>query len=318
MKIKSITSVLLGLTLANAKLIYLIRHGEKLNDKVTNLSPKGEARASCLINVFGNNGTLPSPQKIYAQNPTEKKQSTRPKDTVIPLSDHLGLPLDLSFTSGKVKKLANAIMTIPDDIVLVSWSNDKIPEIAEQLGIVNAPDWDSKVFDDIWVLSDGNTVIDNDTMNNGMGNTMDNTMSNASGNNNSNNNFDNINNNNDISETSKIGNGINNSGANNNSNGQIEYPSNNKNGQIEYPNNSNNNNNYNNNYNNNDQYVVNSNYNKRSNFNMEIIKQDINQCISGKMAVLKEEAKTSDSNSLRNSALMVVFSLILSILVYIY
>jgi len=278
MKIKSITSVLLGLTLANAKLIYLIRHGEKLNDKVTNLSPKGEARASCLINVFGNNGTLPSPQKIYAQNPTEKKQSTRPKDTVIPLSDHLGLELDLSFTSGKVKNLAKDIMTIPDDIVLVSWSNDKIPDIAEQLGIVNAPDWDNKVFDDIWVLSDGNTVIDKDTMNNDIDNTMDNTMSNTIENNNDNNNFDNIN-------TNKINNGISNNNANNNNN------------------------------NNNNEDLTNSNF-KRSNFNMEIIKQDINQCISGKMAVLKEQS--SDSNSLRNNALMIIFSLILSILTYIY
>jgi len=279
MKIKFITSVLLGLTLANAKLIYLIRHGEKLNDKVTNLSPKGEARASCLINVFGNNGTLPSPQKIYAQNPTEKKQSTRPKDTVIPLSDHLGLELDLSFTSGKVKNLANAIMTIPDNIVLVSWSNDKIPEIAEQLGIANAPDWDSKVFDDIWVLSDGNTVIDNDTMNSDMDNTMNNTIEN---------------NNDNIYANSNINN-------NNNNNGQIEYPNNNINN--------------NNNNNNDDQYIVNSNF-KRSNFNMEIIKQDINQCISQKMAVLKEQS--SDSNSLRNNVLTVIFSLILSILVYIY
>jgi len=278
MKIKSITSVLLGLTLANAKLIYLIRHGEKLNDKVTNLSPKGEARASCLINVFGNNGTLPSPQKIYAQNPTEKKQSTRPKDTVIPLSDHLGLELDLSFTSGKVKNLAKDIMTIPDDIVLVSWSNDKIPDIAEQLGIVNAPDWDNKVFDDIWVLSDGNTVIDKDTMNNDIDNTMDNTMSNTIENNNDNNNLDNIN-------TNKINNGISNNNANNNNN------------------------------NNNNEDLTNSNF-KRSNFNMEIIKQDINQCISGKMAVLKEQS--SDSNSLRNNALMIIFSLILSILTYIY
>jgi len=301
MKIKFITSVLLSLTLANAKLIYIIRHGEKLNDKVTNLSPKGEARASCLINVFGNNGTLPSPQKIYAQNPTEKKQSTRPKDTVIPLSDHLGLELDLSFTSGKVKKLANDIMSIPDDIVLVSWSNDKIPDIAEELGIANAPDWDNKVFDDIWVLSDGNTVIDNDTMNNDMGNTMGNTIDNSMSN--TNGNFDNMNANNNINEN------------NNNNSGQIEYQNNNNSGQIEYS--KNNNSISNNKGNNSDQYVVNSNF-KRSNFNMEIIKQDINQCISGKMAVIKEEQKSSDSNSLRNSALMVIFSLILSVLVYIY
>ncbi|OUM66364.1 hypothetical protein PIROE2DRAFT_40834, partial [Piromyces sp. E2] len=154
MKIKSIVSLLLGITLTQAKLVMIIRHGEKLNDEVTNLSPKGEARAACLINVFGNNGTYVSPQKIYAQSPTEKKQSTRPKDTVEPLAKALGLQVDLSFTSGKVKKLANAIAMAPEEVVLVSWSNDKIEDIAEEFGIPNPPKWDGSVFDEVWMLSD--------------------------------------------------------------------------------------------------------------------------------------------------------------------
>jgi len=308
MKIKSIASVLLGLTLANAKIVYLIRHGEKLNDKVTNLSLKGEARASCLINIFGNNGTLPSPNKIYAQNPTEKKQSTRPKDTVIPLSDHLGLQLDLSYTSGKVKKLASDIMTIPNEVVLVSWSNDKIPEIAEQLGIANPPDWDSKVFDDIWVLTDGNTVIENNTMNSGLDNTtLDNTTGNTNVNNNINSKSTNTNTVNTKENTNRVKNNTANvsKDINNNNNGQIEYNIHNNNLNTAY----------NTIQSNQNQNTVNSNF-KRNVFNMEIIKQDINECITGKMAVLKEQS--SDSNTLKNNAAMIIFSVILSILIYIY
>jgi len=145
--------------LANAKLIMIIRHGEKLNDKVTDLSPRGKARAQCLINVFGENGTYLTPEHIYAQSPTEKKQSTRPKDTVTPLAESLGVTINLDYTSGQVKKLAKNIETATDNnVVLISWSNDNIPDIAEKFGIVNPPNWDSNTFDEIWMLYDDATT----------------------------------------------------------------------------------------------------------------------------------------------------------------
>ncbi|ORX49669.1 hypothetical protein BCR36DRAFT_583737 [Piromyces finnis] len=130
----------------------VIRHGEKINDDLTYLSPRGEARAYCLINVFGNNGTYAKPQLIYAQSPTEKKQSTRPRDTVVPLADALGLNVNLFYASGQIKKLVQDINKSTEDVVLISWSNDKIPEIAEKFGISNPPDWDNDTFDEIWMI----------------------------------------------------------------------------------------------------------------------------------------------------------------------
>jgi len=154
----TIALILFSITIVNAKLVMIIRHGEKFSDSSPSLSPKGQARAYCLINVFGKNGTYASPQKIYAQNPTEKKQSTRPKDTVTPLSEDLGIQLDLSFTSGQIKKLTNAISISPQKVILISWSNDNIPEIAEKLGISNPPDWDNDTFDEIWMIYDSDTT----------------------------------------------------------------------------------------------------------------------------------------------------------------
>ncbi|ORX82430.1 hypothetical protein BCR32DRAFT_326856 [Anaeromyces robustus] len=145
---------LLGLSLVNAKLVMIIRHGEKISNRYTNLSPEGEARAKCLINLFGNNGTYVSPQKIYAQSPTVRKQSTRPRDTVIPLSNSLGIEINLSYSSNKIKKLVNDIKNSPEEIILVSWSRANIPEIARQLGADNPPDWENQ-FDEIWFVSDG-------------------------------------------------------------------------------------------------------------------------------------------------------------------
>jgi len=146
--------ILSCMTLVNANLVMIIRHGEKLNDEVTDLSPKGKARAHCLIDIFGNNGTYPTPQKIFAQSPSEKKQSTRPRDTVVPLAEALGLTVDLSYTSGQIKKLTNDIASSTENVVLISWSNDKILEIAEKLGIHNPPEWDKDAFDEIWMVND--------------------------------------------------------------------------------------------------------------------------------------------------------------------
>jgi len=153
-----IACVLSTIAIANAKLVMIIRHGEKINDEYTDLSPRGKARAECLINVFGNNGTYATPQKIFAQSPSEKKQSTRPRDTVAPLAEALGLQLDLSYTSGQIKKLTNYITSSNDEVTLISWSNDKIPDIAEKLGITNPPDWDNDTFDEIWMIYDSATT----------------------------------------------------------------------------------------------------------------------------------------------------------------
>jgi len=157
MKVKFIVNTLLGLTLANAKLIMLIRHGEKISDEYTDLSPEGKARADCLVNTFGSNGIYTTPQKIYAQRPTEQRKSTRPVDTVTPLAQSLKLEIDTTYTSGKFKDLAKYIATSPEEVILVSWANDRIPEIAKQLGIKKAPEWKGKVFDDVWIITDGKT-----------------------------------------------------------------------------------------------------------------------------------------------------------------
>jgi broad specificity phosphatase PhoE len=154
---KLLFSILIGIVFANAKLIIIIRHGEKLNDMVTDLSDVGKARAECLVEIFGNNGVYATPQKIYAQCPTENKQSTRPKDTVTPLANSLGLQVDLTFTSGKFKKLVKDIQNSPEEVVLISWSNDKIDNIAKEFDINSVPKWDGSVFDDVWMITDGST-----------------------------------------------------------------------------------------------------------------------------------------------------------------
>jgi len=168
MKFKLLILVLIGnyIGLIHTKIIMIIRHGEKLNNQIKNLSPKGEARAKCLIDIFGHNGIYVSPEKIFAQNPTNKKQSTRPRDTVIPLARSLNLTVDLSYSNHKIIKLTKDIIRSPEEIILVSWSKENIPEIARRLGVVNPPLKWGKSFDKIWIISDGQTPYIKSSINN--------------------------------------------------------------------------------------------------------------------------------------------------------
>ncbi|OUM66365.1 hypothetical protein PIROE2DRAFT_6409 [Piromyces sp. E2] len=145
MKLSILTCLLTLVVIVNAKLVMIIRHGEKISDDYTDLSPKGKTRAYCLVNNF-------------CPKSNRKKQSTRPKDTVEPLAEALGIQVDLSYTSGQIKKLTNYIISSSDEVTLVSWNNDKIPEIAEKLGITNPPDWDNDTFDEIWMVYDSATT----------------------------------------------------------------------------------------------------------------------------------------------------------------
>jgi len=101
---KIFTTALLGLTMVNAKLIMIIRHGEKIDDDHSGLSDIGQARANCLVESFGKNGTFTTPQKIYAQS-LVGKTSTRPRDTVVPLAQSLGLEVDLTFEDEDTEEL---------------------------------------------------------------------------------------------------------------------------------------------------------------------------------------------------------------------
>ncbi|ORY78326.1 hypothetical protein LY90DRAFT_698353 [Neocallimastix californiae] len=151
---KFIIDTLFGLVMTNAKTIMLIRHGEKIDDDHTDLSPIGESRANCLTESFGKNGTFVTPQKIFAQSLVGKK-STRPRDTVVPLATSLGLEVDLTYESDDVDGLIAGINGTSEDVVLVCWSNDNLKKIAKKYGIKDVPSWGSNVFNEVWIITDG-------------------------------------------------------------------------------------------------------------------------------------------------------------------
>ena len=89
------------LTSSSSQVIILIRHGEKISDDYTDLSPEGQARADCLPELFTKNNIGYVPTKIYANKRSDT--STRPYDTVTPLSKALGLEIEEFDKSSKKK-----------------------------------------------------------------------------------------------------------------------------------------------------------------------------------------------------------------------
>jgi len=146
-----LSTLLLSISLIQAKLVMFINAAEGEKD---NLYAIGLARAKCLCDVFGVNGTLTSPQKIYAQI----GKSQRYKDTVMPLAQSLNLEVNLNYSKEDTKELINDIITSKEDTSLVSWSPNKMDKVTKRFQIVNPPIWDSIDYDNIWMLTDGATA----------------------------------------------------------------------------------------------------------------------------------------------------------------
>src|ERR1035437_7956492 len=130
--------------------IAFVRHAEKqLGDGLPHgvlvdgtpdpdsLIPRGWQRAGALIGLFvprsGESGPalLPTPSRLFASEVGPHSHSRRPLETLTPLSDRLGLPLDEPFLQDQLDQLV-ATLRGCDSHVLVAWEHKRIPLIAEQ------------------------------------------------------------------------------------------------------------------------------------------------------------------------------------------
>ncbi|WFD44652.1 hypothetical protein MPSI1_003322 [Malassezia psittaci] len=135
--------------------VYLIRHGEKIDDEHTGLSPAGQFRALCVENLF----SQPEFQidAILAQEYFEDGHRIRAYDTVKPLADRLNLKVDHHCDRDDAKCVKKSIKKAVKKgarSVLVCWEHDALEVIAEELGIkgVEAP---SERFDLVWHINNG-------------------------------------------------------------------------------------------------------------------------------------------------------------------
>ena len=126
--------------------VILVRHAEKIIDPNNNdpdLSPAGEARAQELVRMFGDAGI----NAIYAT------QYKRTQQTVKPLADKLGLPVNQINSKNTTELLARIRSQNSGQVVFVAGHNNSVPEIIAALGGPTFPIIPEAEFDNLYVVT---------------------------------------------------------------------------------------------------------------------------------------------------------------------
>jgi hypothetical protein len=153
--------------------ISLIRHAEKqLADEPPysvsvdgvpdpeSLTPRGWQRSGAIVGLFvprpdhPDRGLFPTPAHLFASKLGPHSHSRRPRETLQPLSERLGLPINEDFVQDDLDRLVEAILACDGD-VLVAWEHKRIPLIANRL--VGDPStvpqvWPDDRYDLVWIL----------------------------------------------------------------------------------------------------------------------------------------------------------------------
>jgi hypothetical protein len=140
----------------NDTTVMIIRHAEK-PDSGPGLTPEGEARAQAYVGYFEHfsvNGESMVPNALYAS--ADSTSSMRPRLTITPLSQALGLPIDDRFADKQTRDLADALRSeAHGNHVLIAWHHGEIPKLIHDLGadsaaLIPGDKWPSDVFG--WVV----------------------------------------------------------------------------------------------------------------------------------------------------------------------
>ncbi|CEH17698.1 hypothetical protein CBOM_04093 [Ceraceosorus bombacis] len=139
----SILAVAASLTLAASSVsaysnrVFLIRHGEKpSDDDQTGLSAQGMQRSQCLRNVFGK-GSGYNIGYIITQDYKSDGSRNRPYQTVLPLSQDLGLTIDHHCDRDDADCAKDSIKNFASSSgadILLCWEHKALSDISKALG----------------------------------------------------------------------------------------------------------------------------------------------------------------------------------------
>jgi broad specificity phosphatase PhoE len=154
-----------------SKCVMLLRHAEKPNERRSGvneagkpdegtLSVAGWLRAGALVPYFASladrlhSRLVCRPQHIFAARSTAQHPSTRPRDTVRPLADMLGIPVDERWSDEDPVELVGEALRSIEEPVLVCWRHDHLPALARSIlqsdGIPEH--WPGNRFDITWSI----------------------------------------------------------------------------------------------------------------------------------------------------------------------
>jgi len=152
--------------------VMVIRHAEKPdgelpgvdeagNEDDSSLTETGWQRAHRLADLFDPaQGTPPpgivTPTLIYAAGVTDDGEGQRTRETVAPLAERLGLPVETDYGRGDEKKLVERVTDDEHGAILISWQHGGITEIADAFPSVKPKppsEWPDDRFDMIWTFT---------------------------------------------------------------------------------------------------------------------------------------------------------------------
>ena len=126
--------------------VILVRHAEKIidpNNTDPDLSSAGQARAQELVRMFGDAGI----NAIYAT------QYKRTQQTVKPLADKLGLPVNQVNSKSTADLLAQIRSQHSGQVVFIAGHNNTVPEIVAALGGPTFPVIPETEFDNLYIVT---------------------------------------------------------------------------------------------------------------------------------------------------------------------
>jgi broad specificity phosphatase PhoE len=151
--------------------VMIIRHAEKPDGTAPGLDENGAEddssltavgweRARALVGLFDPaegdpRAPLVRPDRIYAAGVTDDGEGQRTRETVAPLGDALGIPVDTELGRGDEKKLVKDVVA-QHGSTLISWQHGGIPEIVDEFPDVTPEppeEWPSDRFDVVWILT---------------------------------------------------------------------------------------------------------------------------------------------------------------------
>jgi hypothetical protein len=160
------------------RVVQIIRHGEKPpdspppfgidldgNQDVHSLTPLGWQRAGGLAALFAPFEGVPrtglaTPSKLCSPGYGSLAQTAlhRTYQTLLPLSQWLGLDIDTSYTEGEEARLGADLAAVRAGVALVCWEHTAIAEIAKNItpmaNVAEVPEvWPSERFDVVYTVT---------------------------------------------------------------------------------------------------------------------------------------------------------------------
>jgi phosphohistidine phosphatase SixA len=138
--------------------VLIIRHAEK-PEVGRELNARGEQRAAAYADYFTSlqlDDQILTPHRLIAT--ADSAQSIRPRQTLIPLSQRLQLPIEQPFANNDVDKLVSSLRKSNQaKTVLIAWHHSHINKLIAALGgdgpmLIGQPKWPVDVYDWLIVL----------------------------------------------------------------------------------------------------------------------------------------------------------------------